>query len=250
MVVKNISALTLLLTTAFFCNAQKKVTYDNQQWLQYFNQLKLSEKLTLYTDMSLRRINNFNDWSQITFRTGLGYSLTQNLQGITGIACFTFYTQNKLSRIEFRPYQEINTTQTFGKVSIQHRFRVEARYFRNVSDGEITNTSNFNLRFRYRLYSSTAILKLSETKQDRKLLLNIGDEIFINAGNEIKYNMFDNNRFSVGVTYQNNNNLSFYLGYINQFGQRSSPATYENSDILILGITQKISLYKTGTKSR
>src|SRR4030095_10592094 len=99
--VKNISALTLLLTTVFLCNAQKKVVYDNQQWLQYFNQLKFSEKLTLYTDMSLRWINNFNYWSQITFRTGLGYSLAQNLHGITGIACFTFYTENKLSRIEF-----------------------------------------------------------------------------------------------------------------------------------------------------
>jgi hypothetical protein len=249
MVVKNITALTLLLTTVFFCNAQKKVIYNNQQWFQYLNQLRFSERLTLHTDISLRRINDFNDWSQITFRTGLGYSLTQNLQGITGIACFTSYTQNKLSRIELRPYQEINSTQTFGKVSIQHRFRIEARYFRKVSEGEITDTSNFNFRFRYRLYSSTTILQLSEAKQDRKLLLNIGDEIFINAGKEIVYNVFDNNRFLAGVTYQHSNNLSFTFGYINQFGQRSLPATYENSDILTLAISQKISLQKTAAKS-
>lgn len=247
---KNITTVTLLFLTVSICNAQKKVTHDNQQWLQYYNHLKLSEKLTLYTDMSLRRINSLKDWSQITFRTGLGYSLTQNLQGVTGFACFTSYTQNKLGRIEFRPYQEINSTQPFGKVSIQHRFRLEARYFRNVTDGEITLTSNFNFRFRYRLYSSTPILKLSDTKTDRKLLLNISDEVFINAGKEITYNVFDNNRLLIGVTYQQSSNLSFFLGYINQFGQRSRPATYENSDIINVGITHKISACKSQTKTQ
>jgi hypothetical protein len=232
----------------FLCNAQKKITYNNQQWLQYFNQLKFSEKLSLYSDLSLRKQNNFNDWSRITFRSGLGYPLTKKLQGITGIACFIFYTENKVNRIELRPYQEINTTQIFGKVSIQHRFRVEARYFRNDSE-EITNKTNFNLRFRYRLNAMTTLINLAEMNQDRKLLMYIGDEIFINAGHEIKYNVFDNNRALVGLIYQDNPNLSFSFGYINQFGKRNSPATYENSDILTFAINQKISLLKSKTKS-
>lgn len=235
--------VSLLLITSF-CNAQKSTAYNNQQWLQYYNQLKLSGKLTIYSDFSLRKINNFEDWSQITFRTGLGYRITQNLQGITGFAFFTFYTQNKLSKIEFRPYQEVNTLQLFGKVSVQHRFRIEARYFIKIYEGATTSITNFNFRFRYRLFCAVPISKLSATKPERKLLLNIGDEIFINAGKEITYNMFDNNRFLIGLTLQYNNNFSFSFAYINQYGQRNKPAAYEHSDILTLGITHKISVSK------
>jgi hypothetical protein len=225
---------------AFFCSAQKDVMYNNQQWLQYVNQWKLSEKKMMYTDVSFRRINELKDWSQITFRTGLGYDVKEKLQGVTGVACFTFYTKNKLSRIELRPYQELNTTQTFGKVSVQHRLRVEARYFRHVKDGEVTSEDNFNWRFRYRIFTSTPVVKLSATNEDCLLLLNVGDEVFINAGNEITYNLFDNNRLLVGVTCQCNKTLSFSAAYINQFGQRAAAGTYENSDILTLGITQKM----------
>jgi hypothetical protein len=246
---KIILTLSILFLAYSVCSAQKKVIHDNQEWLQYYNQLKFSEKLILYTDISLRRINNFNDWSQITFRTGLGYSLIENLQAITGLAFFTFYTQNKLSKIELRPYQEFSTLQTFGNVTFQHRFRAEARYFRNVKAGEISDTTDFNFRFRYRLYSLIPIIPGSDSKPNRKLFLNLGDEIFINAGKEILYNMFDNNRFIIGTTYQHDNNLSFSLGYINQFGQRNNPATYENSDILTLGIIQKISLQKSASRS-
>ena len=135
MKIKSIISI-LFLSMTFFCNAQKIVSHNNQQWIQYYNQLKLSEKLTLYSDVSLRRINNFNQWSQVTIRTGIGYPLTENLQVVTGFACFNFYNNNKPSRIEFRPYQEVNTSQNLCNVAVQHRLRVVARYFRKISDNQ------------------------------------------------------------------------------------------------------------------
>ncbi len=234
---------------AVFCHAQKNVAYNHNQWIQYFNQLKLSEKLTIYSDVSLRRINSLSDRSQITIRTGLGYPIIQNLQGISGVASFITYNNCKLSRIEFRPYQEFNTTQLFGKVTVQHRFRLESRFFRSVSDGNFTSESNFNFRFRYRLYGTIPVLKLSATKPYRMFLLNVGDELFINAGKEIAYNVFDNNRLVFGLTLRYTNNLSFNCNYINQTGQRNLPDTFEHSDIVTFGIVHKLSLCKTTDQS-
>lgn len=222
--------------------AQKTVSNNNQQWLQYYHQLKLSEKYTIATDLSLRRINTFNDWSQTTFRTGLGYPIAKKIQGVTGIACFAFYTSNTPSKIEFRPYQEVNTTIVYKKISIQHRLRAEARYFRKISDGVITSTSNFNFRFRYKLNFAIPLVKLSETKPDKKIFLNIGDELFINAGREIVYNTIDNNRLLIGTTFQVNLNLSFSFTYNYQFGQRNKPDTYEHSDVFWLTINHKMAL--------
>jgi len=234
--------ITIILTLSLFpvivCEAQKNITHNNQQWLQYYNQLKLSESLTLFSDASLRRIDNFNHWQQLALRTGIGYQLFENLNGVTGFGCFESFNYNKPSKIEFRPYQELNTSQEFGKISVQHRFRAEGRYFRTIPDGEIT--SNFNFRFRYRLFFKTAILKLSKTIPERKLFLNFGDELFINAGKEITYNMLDNNRMLFGLSFQVNKNLDFSFTYNYQLGQRNKPSTYEHSDVFWIGITHKI----------
>lgn len=241
---KRIGIILCLVSISLFSFAQKKVIRDNQQWIQYNNQLKLSGKFTLVTDLSIRRINNFRDWNMAAFRTTLGYRYAENLQGSSSIAFGSLYKDNKVVKVEFRVHQDASTTQTFGKVSLQHRLRVEGRYFRNVTDGVIGSASSFNFRFRYRLYSSIPIAKLSESNPDKKLLLNIGDEVFVNAGNEIVYNTFDNNRAIIGTTWQLSSNLNCALFYVYQYGQRSAQATYESSDILFLSLTQKMSLHK------
>jgi hypothetical protein len=234
---KSLSVLLLLHCLA--CAAQKKIVYNNQQWIQYNNQLKLPGKLALISDISLRRIDAFSRWSQITFRTGLGYPLAENLQGVTGAACFTSYTNDALSRIEFRFFQEANMNTLFAKVSLQQRLRIEARFFKRVEEGSIQTETDFFFRFRYRLFAAIPVGKKKE-ESVTKFFLNIGNEVFINAGKEITYNTFDNNRFLLGATLELNKRLSFSLAYINQFGQRSGPALYENSDIAYLGITHKI----------
>lgn len=243
--IRKLIIVTIILQSVLVCSAQKIITTNNQQWLQYYNQLKLSKSLTLFSDVSLRRINNFDKWSQITLRSGLGYRLIENVNGVTGMACFMFYSNDKPSKIEFRPYQEFNSQQQFFRFSIEHRFRMEGRYFRKINDGIIASNTNFNFRYRYRLFCKIPLLKLSDSIPDRKLLLNIGDEILINAGNEIKYNMLDNNRLLIGLAFQVNQNLNLSFTYNYQFGQRSSVFAYEHSDIIWVGITHKIACVKS-----
>ena len=230
-----------------FLFAQKTVYYNNQQWLQYYNQLLVSKKFTLLSDVSLRRIHHLDYWSQITFRTGNGYPLSGQFNGASGFACFTFYYKDNFNKIEFRPYQEINSKQKFERFSLEHRLRAEFRYFRHVLDNKITTDESFNFRFRYRLFCSIPIINFAEKNPGRKILLNIGDEIFINAGRQITYNMFDNNRLLLGTAIQFNEDLIISFTYTNQFGQRNGPAFYENSDIIWIGIIHKLSLLKSST---
>lgn len=236
---KIILFVTFLLLGWNSVSAQKNVTHNNQQWLQYYSHVNFSDKWTLYSDASLRRINNFNQWSQMTLRAGIGYRMTEKLNIATGFAYFNFFTNNHWSRIEYRSYQEVNTQQKIGKLKLQHRFRYELRYFRKVENSNITSTSNFNHRFRYRLFCSYPLVDISSKHSGRLILLNFGDEIFINAGKQIIYNMLDNNRLLLGTTIQINKTFQISMTYAYQFGQRNSPETYEHSDIIWLGITQK-----------
>jgi hypothetical protein len=245
MISKRFVVCGCLVLTTFLCEAQKTIVHTNYQWFQYFNQLKFSEKHTLFSDVSFRSVNNFNSLSQILLRTGFGYPVTPRIQGVTGVACFTFYnTESSMNRIEFRPFQDFVMNRSLGKTSVVHRLRTEARYFRTVTEGDITSQSSFNFRFRYRIFFMVPILKLSETHSDRRLLLNIGDEVFINAGKEIIYTAFDNNRFTLGSTVECSNKVSVALNYMFQYGHRNGPALYESSDIVVLAITHRMTVGK------
>ncbi len=232
----------IVLITTQVCNAQKTVTHNNQQWLQYYLQLQLPRKLTLLSDVSIRRINNLQQWSQITARFGVGYMLPKKIQIATGVACFSFFNSNKASKIEFRVYQELYTTQKIKGISIQNRFRIEERYFRTISDGEITSNSIFNFRFRYRLFFTVPLQKSSTNNSDPKFFLNIGDEVFANVDKGIKYNVLITNRLLLGasIKFQDNITVSFLYSY--QYGQKNALNVFEHSDIFWIGITHKINL--------
>jgi len=224
--------------------AQKTIEYNNQQWMAYNNQLKLSKKLTLFSDFGMRRTNYFEQFSQITMRTGLGYPIYGNIQGLTGFACFQTFRENKLTRIELRPFQDISTNQNLGKITLHNRIRIEARHFNDLATGEVESRSSFNFRFRYRILFGIPFLNIPTKNNDSKLIFNIGDEIMINAGKQIVYNVLDNNRLLIGATYQVRENISFIFLYNFQIGRNNMPASFRQSDIFWLVLQHKISLVK------
>ena len=75
-------------------------------------------------------------------------------------------------------------------------------------------------------------------------LLTFGDEVFINAGREIVYNFFDNNRLMLGPSVQFGKDFSIGLLFNHQFGQRNRPATVESSEILWLTVNQRFGKHR------
>ncbi len=219
----------------------KTLEHANQQWFQYYNQFKINNKYTLFSDLGLRKKNSFELWSQNLVRVGIGYKLYKNIQGVTGLACFVFYNNaNKLNRLELRPYQEVLVNYEVGKANVQQRLRVEARFFNQIKDNRYTDSNNFNFRFRYRVNITIPLLSLSEKHKEKKLLLNIGDELFINAGKQIVYNMIDYNRLLIGPAVRFNKNWLVSLIYSYQFGQENKPALYKQSDVVWMAVTHNI----------
>src|SRR3954449_6940044 len=89
--------ILLLICISVTTNAQEKtVKKGNQQWLQYYAQIKLSDKWTLLPDAGYRWANNFEVSSQYLIRVGLNYTLNPNIQVGGGFAHFGFYTSGKV----------------------------------------------------------------------------------------------------------------------------------------------------------
>lgn len=224
-------------------NAQSKdIDYTNQQWIQYYGQLNLSDNWTLLADAGYRSANTTpHRWLYIV-RAAIGYQLNPGIRLSAGFAHLGLYRSGELRTSENRPFQEILGKQGFGAVDVAHRLRVEERFFRDAR----TAQSSFNFRFRYRLLLTIPLMQLSSADEGKRLLLNFGDEIFINAGDEIVYSVFDQNRLLLGVLFQLHRNLGINVSYNHQLIGLRSPGAYEQDYILWLGINHTMTLKGRG----
>ena len=82
------------------------------------------------------------------------------------------------------------------------------------------------------------ILHLSSTNKAQVLSLNLGDEIFINAGKQIVYNVFDQNRFLVGPVVAFSKDFNIGLIYNNQFAATAAAKSYVHTNIFWLTVKQ------------
>jgi hypothetical protein len=59
----------------------------------------------------------------------------------------------------------------------------------------------------------------------------LSDEVFVNAGKEIVYNSFDQNRFFAGFAYYLNDHDNLQFGYMNVFQQLPSGNRYRSNHV-------------------
>lgn len=158
------------------------------------------------------------------------------------------YSASSFNKLEYRPYQELFASYKYNKVNLQHRFRLEERYFKNVVEGNIQNGHNFNFRLRYQIAANIPLAKLSAEYPERMLLLGVGDEIFINAGREIVNNILDKNRIIIGPVVQFSKALTIALSYTHQYSQLRTAGNYAHDDIMWLAIRHNLDVSKHKTE--
>jgi len=180
---------------------------DLGNWLIYFGDKKINEKVNWHTEVQYRNYNAIGDLEQLLLRTGVGYNLTENnnnvLFGYAYILSQNYLgiTDDKVDVNEHRIYQQFITRQNIARVSVQHRYRFEQRL---VED-------DFKLRFRYFLALNIPINQ--RTVVDNTVYFSAYNEIFLNSTG----NRFDRNRLYGGLGYRLNKSFRFELGYMNQF---------------------------------
>jgi hypothetical protein len=179
---------------------------DLGNWLIYFGDKKLNKKINWHHEVQYRNFNFIGDTEQLLLRTGLGYNLTENNNNIHLGYAFIYsepYVTNsdkKTNFSEHRVYQQFITRQSFGRLSLLHRYRFEQRFF----------DDDFSLRLRYFLSFNVAI---NRTKmEDKTLYLSAYNEIFVNT----EQNYFDRNRIYGGIGYRFTSKLRSEIGLMNQ----------------------------------
>ena len=202
--------ISLLILFACVGKAPSCIAQSSElgNWMIYFGQKKIGERWNWHHEAQYRNYNAIGDLEQILLRTGLGYNLSENNNNVL-VGYAYIHSQNYLagedtkeSNNENRIFQQFITFQRFGRVSLQHRYRFEQRWFDHQS---------FRLRYRYFLSMNLALNK--PVMGDGAIYCSVYNEIFIND----RGNLFDRNRLYGGIGYRLNANTRFELGYMNQF---------------------------------
>lgn len=222
--------IALFIISTGLC-AQKNVRTEAHTWLGLFNQTRFSNKWGTWLDIHYRQKDNFIEApGQFIFRPGLTYYLANDLRLTAGYAYVHHFpgdNHKNVAQPEHRPWQQLQWFFRPPQFRLMQWLRVEQRYRRNIlNDNELADGYNFNGRLRF---NSIIFLPLTKKKfAPGGLQFVLNNEIFINFGSRIVYNIFDQNRFFTGLVWQANSHGQLQFGYMNLYQQQVPGNTFRN----------------------
>lgn len=233
----------ILTSTIVTAQTEKKVEHQSLLWTRYCNQLELNNKWSIHSEFDNRIFINPIVQNLFVIRVQGRYKISELLELGSGFAYFNVSTQDPdidsgFNKPEYRLQQDLTLKQNFGKISLNQRFQIEERFFRNFDSQGLKGGTTFAMRFRFRLQGDYTLWK----KEKQFLKTIISDEIMINVGSKIVKNTFDQNRIYAGIQYGINSSLAVELGYMNSFQQRASGIDYYDRNILRFSIYHKLKI--------
>lgn len=243
------SIFFLFISSSIFSQTTRQTVEEEQLWLGYFNQTRLSNKWGFWADVHYRGTEHFiQEPSKGIFRAGLTYYLNDDMKLTNGYAFINHFPEEghaNVSQPEHRIWQQLQYHSRFGKTRTMNWFRLEERFRRNIkNDNELAEGYRFDLRLRSNFLLNIPLSKKGIAPKTFSAILN--DEIFINFpnSNNVTYLPFDQNRFFVGLAYNLDSHSNIQFGYMNVFQQLSVGTKFRNVDAIRVFFFQNFDVRK------
>lgn len=227
----------------------KQITTQDQFWVAYINTLKFSERWSLGTDIQERRSIDPDAQFLFAVRAHVMRTLGRSWDVRAGGSYFLQWSNDPRSSSdlivpEWRPHVELNNTTTIGRLRLDHRYRGEARFIPEVTDGQLAGGHIFtNFRLRYQLGLEFPLVRVKrDEKRIERMYLRIADEVMLNAGSKVVLNTFDQNRVLIGIGYKPTPALTIILSYLDLVQQRPTGNFYFHRHNIRLTVVHKLDL--------
>ncbi len=252
--IRNTGLALLLMMITNYLHGQKNFTHQNLLWYGLFTTIKINENWYVQHELQQRHFIRPAAQHQFLFRSHLHRNLgRRGREASVGLCLFLQDPNNpsaavRLTVPELRPHVETACRQEFGRLTLDHRFRLEARFFHNTNQARTALEDGFvfgNYRFRYKIQAGMLLLKLAGGKH---IELKISNELHLNAKNRNTKRVFDQNRIYAGISCHFTQALTTDIGYLNLFQQRPG-GDYFNRQILRFTLYHKLNLHP-GKKAR
>ncbi|TGE18941.1 DUF2490 domain-containing protein [Hymenobacter elongatus] len=162
-----------------------------------------------YAEVQARNNGVARQYFYNELKAGLSYDLDKNFTlmlagGRYATSDYRDLRAGPLS-VEKRVWLQMVLSQYMSRLKVEHRYRVEQRWFAYRADSSETRN-----RLRYRLNAFLPLNK--QTITDNTVFLSVYDEIFINP----KGPVLERNRVYAGVGYQFSRRLTVQAGWLHQ----------------------------------
>ena len=206
MTIRIYSTSFLILVSSFAFSQSPQGTTGN--WLMFFNQTRLNEHWSIHAEAQYRSYEIAPNTEQLLLRGGVNYHINNTAFASIGYANVTNYAYDKelmpgVRVSENRLWQQFLMRNTLGRISFEHRYRLEQRWLNG-------NQNVYLDRIRYLL---RATIPINKSKMEAKtVFVSFYDEVFIHFNGK----PFDRNRLYGAVGYQFTPLFNIQLGYLAQ----------------------------------
>jgi len=218
----------------------QSTTNQTLVWAKYQNDLHISEKLILSNEIESRNyVQHFRGHQRLLPATTLIYKPNKGL--IKGFG-FTYFQQfnpqdpniKGVLNNEYRFLQLIEFSNSISKLEVKTRVQIEERLIEAPN-----NKIDFSLRERFRFKLAFPLI----SKDDKAILKAIiFDEIMVQQGAGLKFNIFDQNRFGGGLSARIKESFLIETTLFNWYQQKPDLLGFYNRTILSLSLIHSISL--------
>jgi hypothetical protein len=201
--------ISVLLALFFTISSFAQQIGDDQlgSWHMYFGTNKISEKVSIHSEVQLRYYEQAKNFNQMLLRTGINYHLNPDAIATFGYGYIetdgTFEElSSDLNAIEHRIFEQLILKNKVGQFKFEHRYRLEQRFIHRGDKSDTNYSTSNEHRARYRMQVTLPLTDI--------FFLNFYDEIFLN----LQGNVYGQNRLYAALGLNVTENLSVQAGYL------------------------------------
>lgn len=249
---KNRFLIAVLLLSYPVSAQTTRIAQDEEQtWTGYFNQARLTDKWGIWLDVHFRSTDHFiKEPSKAIGRLGVVYYLNDDLKFTNAYGFINHFPEEghaNISQPEHRIWHQLQLHTKYGKIRTMQWIRLEERFRQKIkNDNELAEGYRFDERLRYNFLLNIPLNKKGIVPKSFSAILN--DEVMINLSKNNVYNIFDQNRFFVGLAYNFNAHSNLQVGYMNVYQQLAAGNKYKNINAIRLFFFQNFDLRKKKDK--
>lgn len=222
-------------------SAQRQTYSNTNAWFQVSGDVALNQRWGILFDASARRSGPIDQAMANFVRAGLAYEVTDNVRVAAGGNYSKSYPYGEVPAQyavpEWRIWEQLVITHSLGRLDLSHRYRLEqrSRGLRSDPDVDETDVWAHSGRFRYQVKGT---LPLSGDGVDPgDAYLTASNEFFIAFGENVQYNVFDQDRATFAVGYRMNRNWRVETGFMEHVVFKNNGIDVEHNHTFTFGLT-------------
>ena len=239
----------VLLATSITAEAQRGTDRNSHLWISHLGDHTFSEHWSFHTEAHIRQAEMGTMPQQLLIRPAINLHLNPQVMFTVGYSYYHNYRYGphpiQVDNWENNVFQQAQFTTHLGKITLQHRFRMEERFIAalkadtTAASGYTFDKYTYQSRFRVRLMATMPLGSHAKV-EPMTLFLSAYDELFLNFGDNARLDLMNQNRISGLLGYQYNKQGNVQVGYLLQTLQR--PGAASGADLVEMNSTLHVIL--------